>query len=356
MERFIGIDVHSASCTVAVVGPSGKRLRCDVVDTSAKTLIQYLQGIAGNKRVCIEEGTQAEWLYEVLSPHVAEVVVMNVRGMAATENKSDAADAFTRAEDLRLGRIKSRVYKERGAFGALPAVAKVYDRLVADHVRTQHRLKAMFRSRGIKVADKTYPAHEQKRLLKALPMYQREATEMLFAQFEAMSETRQQAEEALITEAKKHAMTRVLMTVPGLGIKRAAQIQAVVVDPHRFRSKRQFWSYCGFGIQTHTSAEWAFVDGQRRRVKQPLARGLNRARNATLKNVFNGAAETVIMQVNKKEPLHQDYLRLIEAGTKPDLARLTIARKIAALSLAMWKKKEAYNPEAYRSEPESSDE
>src|SRR5262245_9761276 len=107
MERFIGIDVHSASCTVAVVGPSGKRLRCDVVDTSAKTLIQYLQGIAGNKRVCIEEGTQAEWLYEVLSPHVAEVVVMNVRGMAATDNKSDEADAFSRAEDLRLGRIKS---------------------------------------------------------------------------------------------------------------------------------------------------------------------------------------------------------------------------------------------------------
>jgi hypothetical protein len=101
--------------------------------------------------------------------------------------------------------------------------------------------------------------------------------------------------------------------------------------------------------------KWAFIEGQRRRVKLPQTRGLNRDRNATLKNVFNGAAETVIMAANKKQPLYQHYLRLVEAGTKPDLARLTIARKIAAISLAVWKKKEAYDPEAYRSEPESGD-
>lgn len=351
MQRFIGIDVHSASCTVAVIGPSGKRLRCDVVDTQAKTLIQHLKGIAGDKHVCIEEGAQAEWLYEALSPHVAEVVVMNVRGMPAPDNKSDQNDAFTRADDLRLGRIKSRVYKERGPFGELRAVARVYDRLLTDHVRAQHRLKSLFRGRGIKVEDKTYPDTEQTRLLKALPIYQRHAAQILFTQFEATTQTRQQAEEALVTEAKKHTITAKLLTVPGLGIKRVAQLLAVVVDPHRFRSKRQFWSYCGFAVQTHTSAEWAFIEGQRRRVKLPQTRGLNRARNATLKNVFNGAAETVIMASNKKQPLYQLYLRLVEAGTKPDMARLTLARKIAAISLAVWKKKEAYNPEAYRSEP-----
>lgn len=88
----------------------------------------------------------------------------------------------------------------------------------------------------------------------------------------------------------------------------------------------------------------------------PQTRGLNRAHNATLKNVFNGAAETVIMTANKQQPLYQKYLELVEAGTKPDMARLTLARKIAAISLAVWKKKEAYNPAAYRSEPESGDE
>jgi len=355
MERFIGIDVHAASCTVAVVGPTGKRLRCDVVETHGKTLITHLQGIAGTKRVCIEEGTQAEWLYEILSPHVEEVAVMNVRGMPSTDDKSDESDAFTRADDLRLGRIKTRVYKKRGAFGELRAVASVYAKVLSDHVRAQNRVKSLFRARGIKVLDTSYPEAEQVRLLKALPAYQRQAAEILFAQLGGTWETRKQAEEALADEAKKHAMTKKLMTVPGLGIKRAAQIQAVVVNPQRFRGKRQFWKYCGFGIQTCTSAEWAFIDGARQRVKQPQTRGLNRNRNSVLKNVYNGAAETVIMTADSKEPIYQDYLRLVEAGTKPDLARLTIARKIAAISLAMWKKKEAYTPATYRNKTDSGE-
>jgi transposase len=354
MERFIGIDVHSASSTVAVLGATGKRLRCDVVETQARALIQYLRGIAGNKHVCIEEGAQAEWLYEVLSPHVAEVVVMNVRGMPKADNKSDRSDAFTRADDLRLGRIKSRVYKRRGQFGELRAIASVYDRLVNDHVRAQLRVQSLFRRRSIKVLDSHYPLEEQERLLAILPSYQRHAAQMLLSQLMATADTRHQAEVALIAEAKKHAISRVLMTVPGIGIKRAAQLMAVVVDPQRFRSKRQFWSYCGFRIQTLTSSEWAFVDGDRKRVKQALPRGLNRAHNTRLKNVFNGAAETVVITANPKQPLYQCYLRLVEAGTKPNLARLTIARKIAAITLAVWKTKEAYDSE-YRSEPKNGD-
>lgn len=190
------------------------------------------------------------------------------RRMPAADNRAMLPMRFTRADDLRLGRIKSRVYKQRGAFGELRALAMVYDRLMTDHVRSQHRLKGLFRGRGLKVKDKTYPAEEQKRLLKAMPPYQRQAAEMLFAQLEGTAQTRQQAEEALVAEAKKHAITRIMMTVPGLGIKRTAQLLAAVVDPHRFRSKRQFWSYCGFAVQTHTGAEWAFVDGKRRRIKQ----------------------------------------------------------------------------------------
>jgi hypothetical protein len=33
MQRYIGLDVHAASTTIAVVGPSGKVLRTEVVET-----------------------------------------------------------------------------------------------------------------------------------------------------------------------------------------------------------------------------------------------------------------------------------------------------------------------------------
>ena len=48
------------------------------------------------------------------------------------------------------------------------------------------------------------------------------------------------------------------------------------------------------------------------------------------------------------EPLRADYDRIVANGTKPNLARLTLARKIAALVLAIWKNQEAYNPQKYR--------
>jgi hypothetical protein len=65
-----------------------------------------------------------------------------------------------------------------------------------------------------------------------------------------------------------------------------------------------------------------------------------------LKGIFKGAATTVIQ--GQGNPLRGDYDRLMENGTKPNLAKLTVARKIAAIVLAMWRKEERYKPEKYR--------
>ena len=55
MERYIGLDAHASSCTLAVVGPSGKRLGSHVVETNARALIEVLRGIPRNRHVCLEE-------------------------------------------------------------------------------------------------------------------------------------------------------------------------------------------------------------------------------------------------------------------------------------------------------------
>ena len=44
MERYIGLDAHASSCTLAVVGPSGKRLGSHVVETNARALTRGAQG------------------------------------------------------------------------------------------------------------------------------------------------------------------------------------------------------------------------------------------------------------------------------------------------------------------------
>jgi hypothetical protein len=117
---------------------------------------------------------------------------------------------------------------------------------------------------------------------------------------------------------------------------------ARIQTPHRFRTKRQLWAYCGMALETRSSADYRFVGGELRKNKKPVfVRGLNWNHNHDLKNVFKGAATTASALPG---PFRDFYENLLGKGMKPEMARLTLARKIAAISLTLWKKGEAFDP------------
>jgi hypothetical protein len=155
---------------------------------------------------------------------------------------------------------------------------------------------------------------------------------------------RDRALKELVTESHKHPITRTLESCPGIGEVRAAQIVSVVVTPDRFRTRAQFWSYCGLGIVMRSSSDWVQrPDGRWERKPVQQTRGLNRSHNRMLNVVFKGAAISVIQQ-HPDSSLRRDHDRMLAAGIKPNLAKVTLARKIAAIVLALWKNKEEYNP------------
>lgn len=172
MERYIGLDVHAASTTFAVIGESGKRLGAHVVETNGQALVEQLTTIPGKRHVCLEEGTQSTWLYEILSPHAEEVLVVMVP--ESRGQKNDAKDAFTLAEQLRTGAIQKHVFKEVGEYGTLRELGRTHTMVVQDVVRVQNRIKALFRSRGIAVVGKSvYSEKGREACLKKLPTAQR---------------------------------------------------------------------------------------------------------------------------------------------------------------------------------------
>ena len=146
----------------------------------------------------------------------------------------------------------------------------------------------------------------------------------------------QEARRDLLLEAKKHKPWKLLRLIPGIGPIRAAIVIAVMQTPHRFRTKRQLWSYSGLALETHDSAQYHAVKGELRRSKRPATvRGLNKDHNHDLKDVFKGAAMRASTAAG---PLHDFYENLLAKGRKPTMARLTLARKIAAITLIVWKK------------------
>jgi len=344
MDRYIGLDVHSQSCTLAVVGPAGKRIGLQVVETNGAALKQAMRAVAGAKHVCLEEGTQSAWVYELLEDEVDELVVTIPERHSGP--KDDARDAWQLADGLRTGAIKRRVYKTMGPYSELRAAVRSYGQLRTDVCRAKSRLKAIYRSRGFLPGDEVF--RQENEWERQLPPAQRRSAEMLRAQVESLADLWAAAEERLLEASKPHHIIRTMATAPAIGPIRAAQIVALVVTPHRFRTKRQFWAYCGLAIVTRSSADWVRDrHGKWSRAQTLQTRGLNRNRQPLLKEVFKGAAHQLTTQMTS-HPLHQNYRRLVDAGVKPNLAQLTVARQLAAAVLAMWKHQEVYDPEKHR--------
>lgn len=342
MSRYIGLDVHSASCTMVVVGESGKKLSCRVVETNARLLIDLLKEVRRPRYLCMEEGTQSAWLYEVLRPHTDGTVVTVTKRKQGC--KDDERDAFDLANKLRSDSLEVKVYKEVGRYGRLRELARAHKMQVDDSVRIQNRVKALFRSRGLALGDDMYDADKREACIKKLPAHSRTAAELFLRQYDAVQSLRYEAEKAVVREARKHPAFKLLFTVPGLGSLRCARLMAVVISPHRFRTREQFWKYCGFAVVKHSSANWRGRDGKLEKHIVEQTRGLNRNHNHTLKDVFKGAATTVVNQPRKSCPLLAHYKNMLENNIDPDMAKLTLARQVAAVTLALWKKEECYDP------------
>ena len=78
-EKYIGLDVHQATISAAVMDPMDKLVIESILETKASTILEFFAGLRGTLSVTFEQGTRAVWLYDLLKAHVAKLVVCNAR-------------------------------------------------------------------------------------------------------------------------------------------------------------------------------------------------------------------------------------------------------------------------------------
>jgi len=248
-KKYIGMDVHKESISIAVMNGAGKIVMECVIETKASMILQFFGGMRGDLHVTFEEGTSATWLYG--------------KQVYASRHRAEW-----------LGKISEAGVRRRAEF--------------------------------------------------------------YYQQLDALRTVRQEVRRELLAEGKKHKAWKQLCQIPSIGPIRAAVLLGILQTPHRFRTKRQLWTYSGFGIETHSSADHRSVDGQLQRARKQISiRGLNRNCNHDLKNLFKGAA---IVASSKPGPFQEFYTALLAKGIRPEMARLTLARKIATIVLIVWKR------------------
>ena len=319
-EKYIGMDVHQATISVAVMDAQGKLIMECLLETKAATVVEFIRGLHGTLSLTFEEGTSAAWLHDLLKPHVSRLVVCDPRKNALLKdgNKSDRIDARKLAELLRGNQLHPVYHGEHGV-RTLKELGRSYLTITQDVTRVMNRIKALYRSWAIPCAGTTVyaPRHRAEWLAKIAEPGVRLRAERLYQQLDLLQPVRLEARRELLTESHKHASVKLLRQIPSIGPIRSALLVALLQTPHRFRTKRQLWAYSGFAVERMT------------------VRGLNDNHNRDLKNLFKSAA---ISASTHPGPLRDFYLARVEKGMRPTMARLTLARKIAAITLTMWKR------------------
>ena len=318
--KYVALDVHQAMTVASVREESGRILARSIFPTEEQAVLEFFRGMRGSIHVTFEEGTQAQWLYDLLVPVVDRVLVCDRRG------------------GLRA------VYHGSPHRSTLRELTRTYQNVVEDSTRVMLRLKAMFRARGIKTPGRRvyHPKDREEWLAKLDDDGVRLRAQTLYAQLDVLRELRPKVKATMVAEARRDPAWAVLGSLPFLGPVRIALILAIMRTPWRFRTKRNLWAYCGLAVVTHSSSDYEMVDSQVvRRRRAPMTRGLNRNCNRELKDVFKGAATAA---TGRPGPLLDYYEGMVARGMREELARVTLTRKLAALTLRLWKKGEHYDP------------
>jgi transposase len=339
--KYVGLDVHQATTLAAVQKETGQVIARTLLPTDAHAVVEFFRGMRGPIHVAFEEGTQSQWLHDLLEPIVDQVIVCDRRGESLQGSKNDRGDAEHLAELLRRGGLRA-VYHGSPQRAAFQEFARTYRHLVEDSTRVMLRLKALFRARGIRTPGKrVFQERHRGEWLQQLPNAGvRCRAEALYAELAVLQLRRPRAKTALLREAQRDPAWASLQTIPFLGPVRVALLLATMQTPWRFRTKRQLWAYAGLAVVTRASAEYE-LRGTRpvRRQRAPMTRGLNRNHNHVLKDVLKGAATAAV----RSGPFQDFYHALLARGMREELARVTLTRKLAAIALRLWKTGERYD-------------
>lgn len=341
--KYVGFDVHQQTTVICVREEGGRIIGRHILATEESSLLGFVRGMRGSIHVALEEGTQAQWLHDLLEPVVQRVIVCNRRGEPSQGNKGDWRDAEAVSELLWRGALRA-VYHGSPQRGALKECMRTYVQLVEDCTRVMQRLKALFRARGIKTPGQSV-YHPQRRAewmacLTQSAVRFRAAT--LYSELDLLLTLRPRAKQVMLAEARRDPAWALLRSIPFLGEVRVAALLAILQTPWRFRTKRHLWAYSGLAVVTRATAEYRLEHGRpTRRRRLPMTRGLNRNHNRQLKNVFKSAATAATVRPGALQTFYQT---LLQRGMQPDLARVTLTRKLAALTLHCWKRGERYDP------------
>jgi transposase len=361
--RFLGLDVHAETITVAVAEPDGEVRSLGTIANRAESIRKLVRklGSAEQLRACYEAGPTGYVIYWQLAELgvKCEVIAPTLMPMKAGDRvKTDRRDAERLARSYRSGDLTA-VWVPDEASEALRDLVRAREAAKQDQLRARHRLsKFLLRmgrrpAPGMRVWTTLYLAWV--RQLRFQQSAQQATLVDYLHEVDHMTERVKRLEQA-IAEAVKLASPAVQEVVKGLqALRGIAEISAVTIVAElgcmtRFEGARQLMAYSGTVPSENSS-------GQRTR-----RGGITKTGNAHLRRIVVEAAwsyrhrpaighrlrkrlETVPEPVKEiawkaQVRLHRRYMKLAAAGKEPSKIVTAVARELLGFVWAIGVKAE----------------
>ena len=324
MEHYIGMDAHSKTSMFVVLNGKGQETLSQRINSSEGEILKFLGSLKGKKHLTFEECQLSRWLHVLIKDQVDELVVCNPCFIAKRKGpKNDYLDALHLAQQLR-GNFLTPVFHDNSFLSDLRKIVTSYENLAVDLIRAKNRYKALYTARGISVTGTTI--YSDTKAIEKLDQASQFVARRLLDQLQHLTDVKGEYKNLFIENMNKNKQIAALATLPGISAVRANIIAAAVVDPKRFENKNKFWSYCMLVKHDQTS------DG-RSYGKVTIFGKLS------LKNVFMSAT----LQILKQDcELKRYYEQQLQKGLDHRAARKNLARKLAAISLAIMRTGKPY--------------
>lgn len=331
--KFVGVDLHSQTITIAVVDAARKRLaRKRFSNLQSEAIVKFLCE-HGPFRLTVEATASYEWFVQLVEPFAQRVILAHpgkLRIIAESTRKSDNLDAVTLAEMLALDQI--------------PAAYRPTPRQREHRVLVRHRqfLQRRITSQRNKIRRiLSHYNRDRKDLFTevgreylatlTLSGADRFCVDQLTTHWEQLILQLRAADRALkdfaaMGSEQERRDRELLLTIPGVGIVTIDVILAELADPRRFTSLKQVVAYAGF------------VPGQRESAGKRKSLHIEKTGSPLLRWVLVQAA----WQLVKRSPKWRGIFERLSGRIGKKKAIIAVARRLLTVAYSLLKKQEPY--------------
>lgn len=327
VKNYIGLDAHSTTCTFVIINGNGIEIKNAQISTSERKITEFLNSVKGEKELVFEESGMSVWLHTILHGLVDKVVVCNPTYISKKlGSKNDYSDALHLAHELRKGHLITVFHDKDNIYIPLRILTSAYLDINKDIVATKNRLKAIFRAQGkSQLGLQIYSTPEKIQDLTGEE--NKFAADALMYQIQTLEEIKEKYIYQFKENMKTYKILKLLDSLPQVDSIRANILAAYTCDGRRFENKHKFWAYVGLVRYDQNS------DGRSYGSKKIHGR-------SELKSVFISCAEGIL---TGESSLKKYYDQLRSKGLDHKAARKAVARRLAAIVLAIFKYEKPYD-------------